>query len=227
VLPTLVIYDFDGTLCDTRQAIHTTLVKTFEAAGCEVPSGEIILQTIGTGAPLDEVFTRLSVHNDCLRRASLEEWKASYRSLYKEHGQPNTRLFAGVAAVLSTLATRNVKQIVISNKGRAAVEYALQALSIAPYIDFIVADQAGVPKKPDPLLYDNFIATQFPAINRLRTYMVGDSKTDLDFARNARLIGCWASYGFGDPAECNNAGFTHRLDSFAGLLNILIGKDEQ
>jgi phosphoglycolate phosphatase len=57
-------------------------------------------------------------------------------------------------------------------------------------------------RKPDAHLYTNHIAPLLPLTSDSQTLVVGDTETDILFAKNANLLSCWATYGYGDTQRC-------------------------
>lgn len=56
---------------------------------------------------------------------------------------------------------------------------------------------------PDARLFTETIAPRLGEPQLGLVLMIGDTESDLLFAKNAGLRSCWASYGYGDDAACN------------------------
>lgn len=76
------------------------------------------------------------------------------------------------------------------------------------------------PKKPDPEVFSKRIAPLFPTATPANCIGIGDTATDLEFARNIGASACFAAYGFGDRASCDRFGYTHKIASLGDLVEI-------
>ena len=52
----VVIFDYDGTLFDTRPAIVHCIERAFAACGRPIPALKAVAGTVNTGLPLQETF---------------------------------------------------------------------------------------------------------------------------------------------------------------------------
>lgn len=110
--------------------------------------------------------------------------------------------------------------IVLSNKGLRAIEAAVGRFELKQYVSAVFAERPGMPRKPDARLFDQ-VQSSFPGVRRKQSLLVGDTETDLRFARNAGVTSCWASYGYGHSARCKAVGFDYVLDQVERLPAIL------
>ncbi|WP_229517989.1 HAD family hydrolase [Paraburkholderia terrae] len=211
----LFIFDFDGTLADTHEAIVTCVEATFDAFGHARPPRVAVIEAIGAGLSMPDVMRHL--HGPTLGIDSAERWTARYRSLYDTTGLRQTQLFPGVSAMLKRLREKGAHTAVVSNKGLKAVERALSHYGIRDDIDFVAGDHPGMPRKPDPAPYLRFVMPHFPGIAAAQTIVVGDTHTDIGFARAIGARACWARYGYGDPRRCEQLTPEHIIDKFEDL----------
>lgn len=202
------IFDYDGTLCDTLDAISSSLLATFAEFATHVPSQDDIARLIGTGKTLQETIHELRpAAEDALDEAALKQWVTFYRQWYAEHGEAKVTLFEGAEDTLARLG-RVGDLVLLSNKGIAAVEGSLQRFGIRHHFGLVLAEEPGQPKKPDPKVLEQRIAPHFPALRAADCVVIGDTAADLEFARNIGAAAWFAEYGFGDRASCAEVGFT-------------------
>ena len=209
----LIIFDFDGTLVDTREVIKESFQKTFQKFGTDPPNEKKITATIGLSLPESLKILKAPIYSN----SELGKWIEVYRDLYQKKID-QTKLFPHVKAVLTYLEDNGVKLVVISNKGKNAITSTLKLLDIENYIDLVIGENKI--KKPDPNLFHSIIHPKFENLSTDQFLMVGDTITDLTFAKNAQLDSCWVSYGYGDKKLCLNANPTHIINSMADLKNI-------
>ncbi|QYF94325.1 HAD family hydrolase [Massilia sp. PAMC28688] len=214
------ILDFDGTICDTRDAISSSLVHAFETAGIAKPDNSSVHHLIGTGKTLQETIHALHPAGGSLSDADMAHWMKTYRTAYRQFGEEKVHLFATVMETL-TLLKNHANLILLSNKGMAAIEHSLERLSIKDHFDLVLGEEPDMPKKPEAAVYDVRILPRFPELSREHCIVVGDTEADLQFAKNIGAIGCWAAYGFGDHANCEQLGYDHKLTKFSDLTRFI------
>jgi len=217
--PTFIL-DYDGTLCDTLAAITDSLVITFRHFDGVAPAVEDIRALVGTGKTVDETIRRLLPQgaaplDDDAVRARI----AFYRGQYGLHAEAKVRLFEGVAECLDRLRALG-KLVLVSNKGLQAVQASLRHFGIADHFQLVLAEEAGQARKPHPDVFSKRIATKLPGIAAEDCIVVGDTATDLEFAKNIGAQSCLARYGYGDAAECEAIGYTHAIRRISDLLEI-------
>jgi len=78
----------------------------------------------------------------------------------------------------------------------------LEHLMIKDYFDVILSAEDSAYRKPDARLYSNNIAPFLLSKTPGGVLVVGDTESDLLFAKQAGLKSCWATYGYGDAEKC-------------------------
>jgi phosphoglycolate phosphatase len=220
----LFIFDYDGTLCDTLEAISGSLLSTFAEFSSAVPTQDDIARLIGTGKTLQETINELrSAEDGALDDDALKQWVGFYRKRYAEHGESKVTLFDGAAETLACL--RKVGELVLlSNKGIEAVEGSLKRFDIRSYFSLVLAEEPGQPKKPDPAVFANRIAPLFPGVRAEDCIVIGDSAVDLEFARNIGATACFAEYGFGERTSCDAVGYRVAFSRLSQLADLYVEK---
>jgi phosphoglycolate phosphatase len=221
----LLIFDFDGTLCDTRFAIAHCLERALAKYGRPIPPPEHTASIVSKGLSLPETFVQL---DPGLRAQSdaITELVGTYRSFYRAEGDPLITMFAGTDVVLQTMRAREVKCIVVSNKGAEAIDRSLDRYKLRLFIDLVFGEEPGVPFKPDPALLTDRIVPKFPQIAKARMLMIGDTEVDIRFAQAGGLGCCWAAYGFGDRHNCMALSPEYTIDTIDQLPKIVSGSGE-
>jgi phosphoglycolate phosphatase len=191
-----LIFDFDGTLASTAEGIHACMCETFHAFGYPRPSLADVRKTIGL---LLEPSIRQLIPNDG-RESRIPAMLALYRELYHAKAPAMSHLFEGAAETLALLRSLGMQMILVSNKGRRGLKQLTEHLKIKDDMDVILGMDDVAYRKPDARLFTEHIARYSP--DRKQVLMVGDTETDLLFARNAGLQSCWAAYGYGDAEKC-------------------------
>lgn len=210
-----VLFDFDGTLCDSAEGIIQGMALTFEVQGRPRPSDAAVRGVIGLR--IEECFLRLCPD---LAPEDIPAWIDIYREEYLGRGHLLNRLFPGVEETLAGLKRRGVMVGVASNKGQPGLERAVESLGIGGYCNLLAGARTDLPRKPDPGFYRSCIAPSLPGVAPDQVLMVGDTTTDLRFAANVGMPACYAAWGYGDREECLALRPRHVSESLASLAGI-------
>jgi phosphoglycolate phosphatase len=186
----LIVFDLDGTLVDSRQDIADSANLTLVAFGAQPLPDAAIGRMVGDGAPT--LIARAFAASGVAPRDALDRFLAIYDDRLLNH----TRPYAGMPELLAHLAPR-ASLAVLTNKPRAATLRILDGLDLARYFprDRIVAGDGPFPRKPDPRGLAHLMASTGAAA--AETVLVGDSVVDWRTAAAAGTRICLARYGFG------------------------------
>jgi phosphoglycolate phosphatase len=215
-----IIFDYDGTLFDTRPAIIHCILRAFEEHDRPIPARDPVMATVKTGMALQDTFLSLD-ENLRGNRTTLNELVKTYRKLYLDEGAPFLKLFAGVGEALQQLHASGIKCLVVSNKGVAAIHRSLDESGLSAFLDLIFGEEPGLPKKPDPAIVTNHILPRYAQLQTAQILVVGDTETDIMFAKSSGLASCWASYGYGDAERCRALGPEFEIASIGELPSLV------
>jgi phosphoglycolate phosphatase len=212
----VVVFDYDGTLFDTRPAIVHCIQRTFAEAGWPLPDVDAIAATVKTGIPLHDTLTALErqLEGD---RTTLEKMVGAYRKIYLSEAAPFLRPYLGVSETLQKLSADGIKSLVISNKGSPAIHKSLDESGLSPFVDMVFGDEPNLPKKPDPAVLTGHILPHYADLLKDQILIVGDTETDILFAKAAGIASCWASYGYGEPERCRELKPDHVITTIEQL----------
>jgi len=218
----LLLFDYDGTLCNSEAAILFSLRRVFAHYRMPVPSEAELARVVGLGLPSPDSLQAL---HPALAGDELAEWLLTYRGIYSNEGEALVQPFDGARDVLAAAQAQGVAVAVVSNKGAATLEESLSRLGLRAYVQLLVGDGSypdqQLPLKPSPVLYEQVIRPHFAPILPAATLMLGDTTTDLLFARNCGLDACWARYGFGDADGCRALQPKYQIGSLRDVLELL------
>jgi phosphoglycolate phosphatase len=221
----LLIFDFDGTLCDTRVAIAHCLERALSKYGRPIPPRGHTASIVSRGLSLPETIILL-VPGLRAQSAAVSEMVTAYRSFYSSEGDTLVKMVPGANVTLQRVREFGTKCIVVSNKGIQAVRRSLDRFELTPFIDLVLGDEPGVPIKPDPALLTDRIVPNFPQIAEARMLMIGDTEADIKFAHASEIACCWAAYGFGDRQHCMALSPEYIIEHIDELRNILSSSGE-
>ncbi|WP_324676725.1 HAD family hydrolase [Hymenobacter sp. GOD-10R] len=221
----LLLFDYDGTLCDSRQAIRYSLQQFFLAYNLPAPPEADVQRTIelGLSAPVT-----LQVLQPTATLEQITEWVPLYRGIYAEQGEPLVAPFPGAHEVVAQAAAQGLRPVVLSNKGSRVLEASLERFGLLSYFSLLIGDGSFPDKKlelkPSPMIFQQIIQPHFPEVPLEEILMIGDTQADLLFARNCGIDACWASYGMGDPAACRALDPNYEIGALAELADVLQSK---
>jgi len=144
-----VIFDWDGTLADTKKAVVQSFQKVLGEAGCRV-SDEFIERRMGIGTKK----TIIEAFRECRMRldvSTLEKFAEEKIRIQAELTQI-VALFDGVAELLDALQGR-IKIALATMSSRKVVAKLLPEKKIGGYFDVVVTTDEIVKPKPDPEVF--------------------------------------------------------------------------
>jgi len=194
--------------------------RTFQILGYPVPDEALMDEAVGRGLVLPEMLLWLHPPGTPPLPAI---WVDTYRMVYNTEAEALATLFPGAEQVLAKTAAQGQQVVIISNKGLDILEKSLGRLGLLEQVALVLGDSPDrvLPLKPEPALFTELIQHRFPSIEPAATLMIGDTATDLLFARNSGIASCWASYGFGLEADCLPLHPKHRIHTLLELLPLL------
>lgn len=199
----LTLFDFDGTIADTEEAIILSICLTLEKFKFPIPAINELQKIVRQGKKMEDTFVSINPDFSVLSESDMQEIVNSYRELYLEHSIDKAKIYRGIRNVLIDFQAHNIFIGVVSNKGQVSLERTLEYFDLIKYFDLVVGDQFGAPKKPDPQLYNEKVAPKFKNIPPNQTLMIGDNSGDIAFANNVGMDSCWVTYGHGSALQAN------------------------
>jgi HAD superfamily hydrolase (TIGR01509 family) len=180
-----VIFDWDGTLGDTRQVIVASFQKVLSDLHCKI-SAEFIERRIGIGA--EEIFRQI------LRASKIRFEEALITSLVEKRIQAEidlsnqAKLFEGAIELLESLHGK-VKLALASMSNRDVINYMLNVMDIRRFFDVVLTVDEVHNSKPDPEI---FLKSAFQlGISPAKCVVVEDSIFGVEAAKAAKM-GCIA-----------------------------------
>jgi phosphoglycolate phosphatase len=207
----LVIFDFDGTLVDSRKLIVESNRVVFGQFGFALPSEDESLSLVGMS--LELVLLQL-VGPD----APVEKMVAAYRRvlpLLRADEAFAEVPFAGAADLLTALAGRNDVRLGIATAHVShAIAPALERFGWQSHFCTVqTSDKA--PSKPHPGMV--LQALSEAGAKAEDAIMVGDTAFDIEMARAAGVRGVAVSWGYHHPDRLRTAGASRVVNDMSEL----------
>ncbi|MBR3010323.1 MAG: HAD-IA family hydrolase [Prevotella sp.] len=209
----LIIFDFDGTLGDTRRNILLTMRQTLEELSLPVACEEECAATIGL--PLRDCFLQLFPD---LSDELADRCAATYRRIFDiNKKQLVPALFPHVRETLAELYARGYILTVASSRSSASLREFLSDMGVINFISLILGADDVARAKPDPEPVLQTLRTlKIPASE---TLVVGDMPVDILMGARAGARTCAVTYGNASATDLRAAGADVLIDDFAQLLD--------
>lgn len=221
------LFDYDGTLCHTQDTISHAMEATFLEYQLDVPDIQVRLQAIGSGMTIHDALISMHPEGKKLPEACLDAMVKSYRTIYGEFDVQYTVLFDGANELLESLKTAGKTIVVLSNKGFQTVANSLKYFGLDHFTDLVIAEGSNaalkLKMKPDPASYVSVIKEQFEIRDDSKVLMIGDTYSDMLFAKNSGIKSCFAAYGYGDSDLCLSLKPNFIIDELQDMAEIVIG----
>ena len=212
-----VVFELDGTLVDTTACMTVSLNEVLAAHDRRAVDAAQVRKLAPEG--MRTVLRRSFVAtgpalNDARLGAALERFRASYQGRLLELTRPGPDLLP----TLRRLRERGVSLNVLTNRHEQTAMRLVEHFELTQHLDFLVAGDMGVERKPDPAGLQQIMASA--GVDPSQTVLIGNARNDLLTARNGGV-----SYAICSPfAErshliAQGADYVlHRLEQVANLV---------
>lgn len=208
-----LIFDLDGTIADTINAIRDGLNDTMRKYNYPEKTYEDVRRVIGNGA---RSLVKLCMPQpDSLDEEQISRVLASYDLAYSRTYLHTRECYEGVVATVAELQSRGYRMAVLSNKQDPYVKGLVRQLLPGGEME-VVMGQTELPKKPDPIV--PFLIAQKLGVTPFCCAMIGDSEVDIQTAKRAGMLAVGCSWGFRGRAALEEAGADVIVDTPEQLL---------
>ncbi len=187
----LLVFDLDGTLVDSERDLALSVNAMRQEMDLPPLPLDLIASYVGHGVLL---LVRRSLGAQATEENE-EKGLAFFLDYYRQHMLDNTAPYPGVTEALETLRGR--KMAVLTNKPVNFSREMISRLGYEGYFSHVYGGNSFSKKKPDPIGLHQLMEDL--NVSAHETAMIGDSDTDILTGRNAGVLTCGVSYGFGAP----------------------------
>ena len=182
----IILFDLDGTLIDSTEAILESFGVAFETHGKEAPSDEAIKAEIGH--PLDVMFPTLGVVDE-----EVAAYVHAYKMHYREISCAKTVMLPQAREAIALASEHATLGVVTTKTAKYSIEL-LEHMGMMDYFDVLIGREDVENPKPDP-------EPILKAISRLdsdksKYWMVGDTPMDLLAAKAANIDSVAVTCGY-------------------------------
>lgn len=173
MVKTLVIWDWDNTLADTREAVKAGLNDTLKHYGFPPVTPQEVVAVMGTH--------RGNFWHD--RFADVPAAVSYYVSCYRKYTSA-VRLFEDSLPVLNFIKEHGVLQVLVSNKDISALVDEVKEKRACAYFDVVLGTSSplGKPEKA-------YVQPILDKYNPEKIIVIGDGESDMKLAQNIGATG--------------------------------------
>lgn len=187
-----ILFDLDGTLIDSTEAILESFYYSFSSLGVTAPKEEDIKSKIGY--TLEDIFAFLGAEE-----GRIAEHVTAYKTHYREISKPKTHLLEGAREAIELAASFATCAIVTTKTSKYSEEL-LTHMGVMHYFKGLVGreDVENVKPHPEPIHKALAQLGKNEADNKNDIWMIGDTFLDVEAAKNAGIRHIALMTGYGD-----------------------------
>jgi phosphoglycolate phosphatase len=209
-----VLFDLDGTLLNTLEDLASSMNRVLVRYGFAIHDLEEYQYFVGDGM---DVLTRRALPSG-ITEAEADQCVVAMQEEYSKNWAEKTRPYKGIPELLESLAGRDVKVAILSNKPddltKAVVKKLLPHWRFKP----VIGARLAVPKKPDPAMALE-IASDLNVLPKQFLYL-GDTDTDMKTANAAGMYPVGALWGFRTANELTLSGAKTLIENPMELMEL-------
>ena len=195
-----VIFDLDGTLLDTLDDLGESVNKALSEYGYPVNPIDDYRFYIGNGG---KNLVRRAMHEKDFK-PEMDPVLKRFKEIYDEEYHNKTSIYDGIEDLLIWLEDNKIQYAVLSNKFHGFTEKIIELYFPDRKFSSVIGQKEGVPIKPDPTqVYE--IIDKFKC-DKDEVILIGDTKVDIETAKNAGIFSIGVTWGFRDKDELIESG---------------------
>ncbi len=198
-----IIFDVDGVILDSTQAIITNFQETAKRLGFRVPTDGEIRKLLGQPSAIN------------LKILFGDNKEA--RGIYNEINKITHSNLSLVPHAETALKQIKLKKAIVTSKRLPSLKEQLK--DHLNYFDAIVTPEDTIKQKPDP--EPLLLACKMLGVPSSNVVYIGDALRDLETSRNAHIKFVAFAYSGATKEEFQNAGAERIIDSLLNLERII------
>lgn len=198
---TCVLFDLDGTLVDSLADLADSMNRVLTRQGFPAHPVQAYRYFVGEGIV---TLARRALPAEARQEDRVQECAQKMRQEYALHWADTTRPYPGIAELLDALASRGVEMAILSNKPDELTKQVVRRLLPEWRFAAVAGASETIARKPDPAgaLRIAGLLGREPA----DFLYLGDTSTDMQTARAARMFAVGALWGFRTADELKKNG---------------------
>jgi len=202
-----ILFDLDGTLIDSTEAILQSFEYTFNEQG-DVQRERHKIQAL-IGHPLDFMFAHLGVTPE-----EVPHYVATYKKRYRQINRQMTSLLPNAKEAIEYANEFATLGVVTTKTGEYSVEL-LEHLGVMHYFKVLIGREHVINPKPHP-------EPVLKAIHALKAdpahcWMIGDTSLDISSAAKAEIKSVAVKCGYGENDDLHRCSKFVKNDAFEAV----------
>lgn len=210
-----IIFDLDGTLVNSLEDISDAMNTVLTNLNYPTHTYDTYQYFIGSGLR-NLVSKALPASNNS--EDQIETCFDCMITEYREICTLKTKPYEGIIELLDTLASKNIKLAVFSNKADELTKK-IAAEIFPDYFDAAVGLSTEELKKPNP--FEAIAISKNWNLKTEEILFVGDSDIDMQTANNANMFAVGVSWGYRTEKELKNSGAKLVINNPTELIEIV------
>ena len=210
-----VLFDLDGTICNSLGDIAAAVNFTLEKLGFKTHEVDAFKYFVGNGIPK---MVERALPEEHRTERELKKALEIFMPYYKEHSSDLTYKYDGISELLAQLKERGIKIAVCTNKAEPLAIEVVKDLC-GDIFDLIFGQREGLPGKPDPTLAK--LLMKELEVEPQECIFMGDSGVDVQTAVNSGAVAVGVLWGYRDIAELNENGAEFVIEKPLDLINLI------
>ena len=207
----IILFDLDGTLIDSTEAILESFNKAYEKFNIPIPSHKKIKDEIGY--PLDDMFLTLGVEKE-----KVDDYVKAYKEHYRKISCFKTILLQDALEAIKLAHKHASLGVVTTKTAKYSIEL-LEYMDVMKYFDVLIGREDVINPKPHPEPIEKALL-KLPS-DTDDIYMIGDTPMDMISAKEAGVIGVGVTCGYGKEEDLKEYSDNVYLNSLEAVIAII------
>jgi phosphoglycolate phosphatase len=211
-----ILFDLDGTLINSLRDIASSVNRVLSLHGFPIHSTDAYRYFIGDGVM---TLIQRALPGDQRDENTIQICHEEFTRDYGQHWNTETSIYNGIAEMLNTVCTRNIRLSILSNKPHEFTLKCVQAYLNQWPFEIVLGHQAEIPKKPDPA--GALLISQQMRLPASAFLYLGDTAVDMQTAVAAGMFPAGALWGFRTKEELVASGAKALLNQPMEILSLI------
>lgn len=190
----IILFDLDGTLIDSTDAILSTFYHSFKEMDYNFTGSQEDIKAL-IGYPLDIMYENLGIPKE-----KVWDFVSSYKQRYRKISTIKTTLLPNALEAVK-LAASFARVSVVTTKTRLYTIPLLKHFEMLEYFEIVTGRENVENPKPHPEPILTTLEKMNYNDNEYKVWMIGDTKLDLIAAKDAKVNSIGVLCGYGEKEE--------------------------